>query len=138
MKINKLRQDPLHYTTPLRRGEHAVANQSNIDLKPISVMTSCNSDMAMTDDNHHSTAAEAESRAIEVRVTETKLRFPFLSFPGLSFYLRLFFSRHVLIAPFHNFFRLSYYRVICSRCSAPYLKGVLFISPLLGDIHAHD
>ena len=100
-------------------------------------MTSCNSDMVMTDDNHHSTTAEAESRAIEERVTETKLRFPFLSFPGFSFYLR-FFSRHVLIASFHNFFRLSYYRVIGSRCSAPYLKGVLFISPLLGDIHVHD
>ena len=62
----------MHYTTPLRRGEHA--NQSIIDLLAISSMTICNSDMAMIDDNQHSTAAKAESRAIEDRVTESQLR----------------------------------------------------------------
>ena len=54
-------------------------------------MTSFNSDMAMTDENHISAAAEAESRAIEESVTETKLRLPFFSCAGKTSYLHFSF-----------------------------------------------
>ena len=100
-------------------------------------MTSCNSDLAMTDDNHHSAAAEAKYRAIEDRVTETTIRLPFFSCSGMSSYFN-FFSRQVLIACFHNFFMFTYNRVIGSRCSAPHLKGVLFVSQLFGVINAYE
>ena len=48
--------------------------------------------MAMTDDNHHSAATEAEYRPIEERVTETTVRLPFSSSAGMSSYFRLFFA----------------------------------------------
>ena len=101
-------------------------------------MTSCNSGMAMTDDNQHSATAEAEYRDFEERVTESTICLSFFSCAGMSSYLRfLFFSRQVLIACFLNFFMLTYNRVIGSRCYAPHLKGILFVSPLFGVINAY-
>ena len=101
-------------------------------------MTSWNIDMAMTDDNRHSAAAEAECRAIEERVTQTTIRLSFNCCAGMSSYFRFpFFSRQVLIACFLNFFMLTYNLVIGSRCSAPHLKGVLFVSPLFGVMNAY-
>ena len=100
-------------------------------------MTSCNSDLAMTDDNHHLAAAEAENHSIEERVTETTIRLPFFSCAGMSSYFN-FFSRQVLIACFNNFFMLTYNLFIGSRCSAPHLKGVLFVSQFFGVINAYE
>ena len=51
-------------------------------------MTICNFDMAMTDDNRHSAAAEAEVRAIEERVTQTTIRLSLIFCAGMSSYFR--------------------------------------------------
>ena len=48
--------------------------------------------MAMTDDNRHSAAAEAECRAIEERVTQTTIRLLSICCAGMSSYFRLFFA----------------------------------------------
>ena len=51
-------------------------------------MTICNFDMAMTDENRHSAAAEAEVRAIEERVTQTTIRLSLIFCAGMSSYFR--------------------------------------------------
>ena len=56
-------------------------------------MTSCNFDMAMTDDNRHSAAAEAECGAIEERVTQTTILLSFICCAGMSSYFRFLFFR---------------------------------------------
>ena len=99
-------------------------------------MTSCNSHMSMTDYHRHSSASETEYRAIGERVTETTILLPF-SLVQVCRRTFVCFFRQGLIACFQNFFRFNYYRVICSLCSTPPFKGVLFISPLLGVIHGH-
>ena len=77
-------------------------------------MTICNFDMAMTDDNRHSAAAEAEVRAIEERVTQTTIRLSFICCAGMSPYFRFPLSRQVLIAYFFQLLHvdLQSFRVV--------------------------
>ena len=67
----------MHCTSPLRRGEHAVANENQLDFQRISTMNEQTSDTSMNDDVSNYAAVETQSCALE---EHNHGQFPFIFF----------------------------------------------------------